>query len=88
MTTQAQALTPAEIKALDIIQKLLNLAAKAGTPEEAASANAKAQELLAKHKLDAALVERASGGSGQREDAAPPAARDAFSWAFAWALAR
>ena len=79
-------MTPAGIKAIDLIQKLLNLAAKAGTPEEAASANAKAQELLTKHNLYAALVERESGGSGRREDA-PPAPHDAFDWACAWALA-
>lgn len=37
-----QDLTPDQLKATETILKLLALAAKAGTPEEAASANAKA----------------------------------------------
>lgn len=49
------------------IEKLLNLAAKAGTPEEAASATAKAQELLAKYNLDSAVLETNSGDKGKRE---------------------
>lgn len=70
MNTAPGALTDGERKAIDQIQKLLNVAAKAGTPEEAATFNAKAQELLARYNLDASVVERESGAkSGAREDA-------------------
>lgn len=51
------------------IQKLLNLAAKNPNAEEAASAAAKAQELLIKHNLDAATVERDGGDDAKRERA-------------------
>lgn len=61
-------LSPEVQKALLVVQKLLNLAAKNSNPEEAAAAAAKAQELLAKHNLDAAMVERAGGVDGKRED--------------------
>lgn len=61
------------------IQKLLNLAAKAGTPEEAASATAKAQELLAKYNLTSAAVERSSGVTdGRREQALVAAGQREF----------
>ena len=53
---------------LEKVQKLLNLAAKAGSEAEAASATSKAQELLTTYNLDMASVEEASGvKSGKRE---------------------
>lgn len=55
-------------KVTERIQKLLNLAAKNPNAQEAASAAAKAQELLAAYNLDLATVEQ-GGGSGKREDA-------------------
>lgn len=63
--------SPETLKVLGRIQKLLDLAAKGNTTEEeAASAAAKAQELLLQYNLDAAMVERASGVTdGRREDA-------------------
>lgn len=66
MTNQ---LSPEAETAVRQIQKLLNLAAKNPSQEEAAAASAKAQELLVKYNLDAALIERASGvADGKRED--------------------
>lgn len=65
----ATTFSPEAEKAIDVIKKLLNLAAKAGTPEEAASAAAKAQELLLKHNLDAATVDGAKPEDGKRETA-------------------
>ena len=60
---------PAPQEILDKIQKLLNLAAKNPSAEEAASATSKAQELLTKYNLDAAVVERHAGTkSDRRED--------------------
>lgn len=49
------------------VQGLLNLAAKAGTPEEAASAQAKAQEWMERYNLSAAMLERAEGRDGKRK---------------------
>lgn len=61
------------------IQGLLNLAAKNSQPEEAASAAAKAQELLARHNLDAATVENhAAIKDGKREQAAVDGG--AYAW--------
>lgn len=52
------------------LQGLLNLAAKNSSPEEAASAAAKAQELLARYNLDAHTVENATAvKDGRREKA-------------------
>lgn len=48
------------------IAKLLALAEKAGTPEEAASATAKAQELMVKFNLESATIGKAT--DGKRED--------------------
>ncbi|HLY75797.1 MAG TPA: DUF2786 domain-containing protein [Planctomycetota bacterium] len=59
---------PAPQDVIERIQKLLNLAAKNPSAEEAAAASAKAQELLQKYNLDAALIERHSGKSDKRED--------------------
>lgn len=49
-------LTQEQLKIAGKVQKLLNLAAKAGTEEEAASAAAMAQELLIKYNLDMAAL--------------------------------
>ena len=57
----------ADLKAAETIQKLLNLAAKAGTPAEAEAAMGKAQALMAKHNLDQATVEGNVGQEGKRE---------------------
>lgn len=54
-------------KVIEQIQKLLNLAARNPNEFEAASAASKAQELLTRYNLDTAAVEKASGGSGKRE---------------------
>lgn len=48
------------------VAKLLNLAAKAGTEEEAAAATAKANELMIKYNLEAAAVEKS--GDAKREE--------------------
>ncbi len=55
-------------RVVDKIQKLLQLAAKNPNEAEAASATAKAQELLAAYNLDVATIERESGVSGKRLD--------------------
>lgn len=53
------------------LQGLLNLAAKNSNPEEAASAAAKAQELLARYNLTAESVEQGrAAADGKREQAA------------------
>jgi hypothetical protein len=63
-------LTDEQRKMLPKIEGLLNLAAAAGTPEEAASATAKAQELLTKYNLDTAMLEEnGSAASAKREEA-------------------
>lgn len=64
----SQELSPETRKVVEQIQKLLNLAAKNPNEHEAAAATAKAQELLAKHNLDAAAVAGADTGSGKREE--------------------
>lgn len=56
-------------RAVGQIEKLLKLAAKNPNQAEAASAAAKAQELLARYNLDMAIVEQNSGDTGKREDA-------------------
>lgn len=64
-----ESLSPAALAAIGKIQKLLNLAANNPNEAEAAAATAKAQELLAQHNLDAALLERESGKvDGRREE--------------------
>lgn len=61
-------LNPEQTDAIEKIQKLLNLAAKNPNEAEAASATAKAQELLARYNLDVATVEGESGKKdGKRE---------------------
>lgn len=61
-------LSPEQTKAIEQIQKLLNLAAKNPNQHEAAAATAKAQELLAKYNLDSATVEGNSDKEGRREE--------------------
>lgn len=55
---------------LERIQKLFQLAAKNPSESEAASATAKAQELLERYNLDADAVNGAAVGSGAREKVA------------------
>jgi Protein of unknown function (DUF2786) len=50
------------------VRKLLRLAERGGTPEEAAAAAAKAQQLLAAYNLDMATVGGESGEDGRREE--------------------
>lgn len=59
-------LSPEQLKIIDRIQKLLNLAAKNDNAEEAASAAAKAQQLLAQHNLDSATLEGADQGKREK----------------------
>lgn len=66
----ASELTPGVLAKVEKIKKLLNLAAKAGTPEEAASATAKAQEFLVEINFTAEMVERETTKDGRREQAA------------------
>ena len=63
----ADTFTAEETKAIDQIQKLLNLAAKNSNEHEAAAATAKAQALLAKYNLDSAAVAGAAPQEGRRE---------------------
>jgi hypothetical protein len=64
-----QEFTPEMLKAVDRVQKLLNLASNNPNKEEADSAAAKAQEILTSFNLDIAMVERAGGAaSGKREE--------------------
>lgn len=55
-------------KAIDKIEKLMRLSASNPNEAEAASALAKAQELLAAYNLDMAVIEQSSGESGKRTD--------------------
>lgn len=62
-------MTEDQIAAVEKVRKLLALADRAGTPEEAASAAAKAQELLEAYNLEMGAVEQAQGvASGRREE--------------------
>lgn len=58
--------TPEQERVLEQIQKLMNLSAKNPNEHESALAAAKAQELLTKHNLTTAALERSSGASGKR----------------------
>lgn len=70
MDVKMSDMTAEQLKAVEKIEKLLNLAAKAGTSEEAASATAKAQELLAQYNLDSAVLEDTDAKrSAKREEA-------------------
>ena len=71
--------TETQQKAIDQIEKLLNLAAKAGTPAEAAAAANKAQELLTKHNLSSESLEDSSAKqSAKREEAKVDGGR--YAW--------
>lgn len=70
MSAPTQELSPETLEAVEKIKKLLNLAAKNPSKEEAASAASKAQELLAKYNLDVATVGEISPEAGKREQAA------------------
>lgn len=59
-------LTPDALRAIDLSQKLLAKAASTTFPEEAASATAKAMELLAAHNLDMSIVEQGGGKKAAR----------------------
>lgn len=65
--------TPEEQRKMEAVvekvRKLLNLAAKNTNAEEAASATAKAQELLSAYNLDMAVLEQGGAESGAREEA-------------------
>ncbi len=64
-----QEFTPEMLKAVERVQKLLNLAGNNPNKEEADLAAAKAQEILTSFNLDIAAVEKASGqASGKREE--------------------
>lgn len=55
---------------LETVAKLLKLAEKAGSPEEAATAAAKAQEIMTKYNLSEVALERKKGArDGKREQA-------------------
>lgn len=62
-------ITPAMEAVIEKIVKLQNLAANNSNEAEAAAASAKAAKLLEDYNLDSAAVERASGGTGRREEA-------------------
>jgi hypothetical protein len=63
--SQVDEMDEGQLKILDKVEKLLRLAGKAGTPEEAATATAKAQELLVAYNLSSELV----GKTGSAADA-------------------
>lgn len=66
----AQDLTADDLKVVDRIQKLLDLAAKNSSPHEAAAAMAKAQALMEQHNLTSDVVQANSKeGMGRREQA-------------------
>lgn len=65
-----QELTPEALKVIETVRKLLNLANKNPNPEEAASAAAKAQKMLAEHNIQMSMVEEQTGKvEGKREKA-------------------
>jgi hypothetical protein len=71
VSTQSEApLDDGQIRIIEKVQKLLNLAAKNPNQQEAAAATAKAQALLTSYNLDISMVQRASGAAdGRREEA-------------------
>lgn len=69
MTTDERQMGEGMQKIVSQIQKLLQLAAKNPSQEEAAAALGKAQELMDKYSLDAALIEQEQGKvDGRREE--------------------
>lgn len=68
--TTDQQLSPEAVATIDKVRKLLNLANRNPNPEEAASAAAKAQKLLAEHNIQMSMVEEQTGHvEGKREKA-------------------
>lgn len=65
MSEMIDDLDAGQLKVLEKVEKLMKLAAKGATPEEAASATAKAQALLVAYNLSAELV----GNTGPAADA-------------------
>lgn len=64
-----QNLTDADVKLVEKIQKLLNLANKNPNEEEAAAAAAKAQEMIEEHGLSMATIDQSKGAAeGRREE--------------------
>lgn len=61
-------LSPEQLKAIGTIERLLRLAARNNSPEEAASAQNKAQELMIAYNLDQVAVEANTGDTGKRSD--------------------
>lgn len=62
-------MSPEALKAVELIQKLLNLASKNPNEAEAAAAMAKAQSMMEDYNLDLSKIERANGDTGKREKA-------------------
>ena len=65
--TDVNELDAEQLKVLEKIEKLMRLAAKNPNPEEAASAMAKAQELLVAYNLSAEIVGQGSASDAVRE---------------------
>lgn len=64
-----QEFTPEQVKIIERVRKLLALGGKSNpNPEEAASATAKAQELLSQYNLELSTLERSTGTDGAREN--------------------
>lgn len=68
-------------KIADRIAKLLALAARAGTPEEAATAAAQAQALAERHGIDQARIDAANEARSGVSTEAPIIRRDVFTFA-------
>lgn len=67
--TSDKEFTPEQLAKMEQVQKLLNLAGKAGTVAEAEAAAGKAQELMEQYNLDAAAVaDLAKVKEGRREE--------------------
>lgn len=60
--------SPEQLSALEKIEKLFRLAAKNTSPEEAATATAKAQELLTLYNLDSDSVGKTGASADQRRE--------------------
>lgn len=67
-------------KIADRIAKLLSLAAKAGTPEEAATAAAQAQAMAERHGIDQARIDAANEARSGVSVEAPIIRRDIFTF--------
>lgn len=67
--SELQKLSDAELKVVETVKKILDLAARNPNEHEAAAARDKAAEMMAKHNLDVATVEANTGLQGKREEA-------------------